>query len=323
MTGQPGLTIRRSGSVPSSIQRLSRWRGGIYSGRNTSSPMPSLRVAPGSGCAPTEDYLPPGLRSCRVTRRGKEIVSAKAITKSLMPPILVELIRPQRHAKPYSSWKQAREAAGSYSDRMVNDFRAKRSAGRKVDGSALLGSVLNLVAQMATSQSGLVVTDLGGATGDLGEDFIAAFPGSKYFVVENETMVRLMQGRSSVEFTQNIPPSCDIFYTSSTLQYLEYPMDVLRLGLDTAKQFVVLVRNSFSDTDAYHVQVSPLFNNGIGPIPTGFKNADISYPHRTLKESEVMALAASKGFECVARLEEASGALFGSYGKQLVFRRRT
>jgi hypothetical protein len=195
----------------------------------------SLRFTPGSRCELTNDIPTPNFRICQLTKMGKEIVSAKAIAKSLMPPILVELIRPQRHAKPYSSWRQASDAAGHYSDQMVNDFRAKRSAGRNVDGSALLGSLLNLAAHMATSQSGLVVTDLGGATGDLGEDFIAAFPGSKYFVVENATLVRLMQGRSSVEFSQNIPPSCDIFYTSSTLQYLEDPMGVLSLGLDTAK----------------------------------------------------------------------------------------
>lgn len=245
--------------------------------------------------------------------------AAKAVAKSLVPPIFLAALRAP---KSYSSWTEACAGAGSYSAKLVNEFRAKRSAGRTVDGSVLLGTPLGLVARMATSGPGLVVTDFGGATGDLGADFIAAFPGSRYVVVENETMVGLMQGASAVEFSTSIPSSCDIFYTSSTLQYLDDPLGVLAAGLDSARQFAVLVRNSFSDTDAYHVQTSPLFNNGSGPIPAGFQNTDITYPHRTVKEGEIMSLAASKGFECIARLEEWSGALMGSYGKQLIFRRR-
>ncbi len=249
------------------------------------------------------------------------MTSARIFLKSLTPPILVDALGLRSGPKTYPSWDEASRAAQSYSAKTVNEFRVKRSAGRLVDGSVLCASALSLVARMVPSTAGLTVTDLGGATGDLGADFLAAFPDAQFVVVENETLVELMQGRSKVQFSKQIPASCDIFYTSGTLQYLDDPMPVLAAGFDSAKQLVAVVHNSFSDVDLFHVQTSRLFANGMGPIPEGFSDQDISYPHRTLREDQIVALAVAKGFECISRISEIEGAIDGSYGKQLVFQR--
>jgi len=96
---------------------------------------------------------------------------------------------------------------------------------------------------------------------------------------------------------------------------------ILEKGFASAARFVVLVRNSFSETDQFSVQVSPLFDNGGGPLPAGYENQKISYPHRTISESKVEGVAKAQGFRLVARLDEYSGAIGESYGKQSIYER--
>lgn len=241
----------------------------------------------------------------------------KSRIKPFIPPILAVALQGSRTV---SSWEEACRSSNTYDTAQLNAFREARSAGRQVDGSLLAASVLGLLGLMIEDFTPSV-TDFGGATGDLGADFLQAFPKATYTVVETETMANLMHDKSAVQFATTVPVSCDIFYSSGTLQYLDDPLSVLAAGLESARRFVALVRNSFSEREIFQVQVSKLFDNGVGPIPTGFSNRNISYPHRTLKESAVVALAASKGFRCISRLEETSGALGESYGRQLVFER--
>ncbi|HWE72515.1 MAG TPA: hypothetical protein VG328_05090 [Stellaceae bacterium] len=223
-----------------------------------------------------------------------------------------------------SSWKDACEAADSYGAEIINKFRLDRSLGRQSDGSLLKNSVLGLVMSLLNKANPLV-TDFGGGTGDLGVDLRAVYPLATYTVVENPTMVELVGNElRGILFSNTIPPVCDIFFSSSTLQYLEDPEYLLKRGISTAHHAVVLVRNCFSDRVRFGVQKSALFDNGIGPIPPGWQNRQISYPHRTLIEKEVISTVESHGFTCVANLEEHSGAAMpGTYGRQLVFWRNS
>lgn len=190
---------------------------------------------------------------------------------------------------------------------------------RVADGSLLLGSVLNFTTLLANNAA-IAITDFGGATGDLGSDFLAAYPAARYTVVENPTLAALMLGRSPVNFATKAPAQCDIFYSSGTLQYLGDPMAVLAQGFSSARISVALARNSFSDAERFYVQKSRLFDNGGGPIPTGYTDQIISYPHRTLIEANVLRMAEKHGFRCIAALDE-NKTFPRSYGKQLVFLR--
>jgi putative methyltransferase (TIGR04325 family) len=244
----------------------------------------------------------------------------KRIIKSLLPPVITDMVRGSG-VKHFPTWSQACAHAGTYDADLVNRFRSDRHNLNTSNGTVLRENVLGLVV-MALNNDRLTITDFGGATGDLGEGFLKAYPSGRYVVVENPTLVRLMQGRTPVQYSLSMPDRCDVFFTSSTLQYLHEPMRILEAGLQSAKLAAVLARNSFSETDAFRVQQSNLFDNGIGPIPAGYDNVQITYPHRTIRESAVLDLAHAMGFRCVSRLEEASGSLEGSYGKQLVFLRQ-
>ena len=243
----------------------------------------------------------------------------KRVIKSLLPPVIVDAIRPKELRFP--TWGEVCAHAGGYDADLVNRFRSERHELNTVDPAILQGSVLGLVV-LALPQTSLTITDFGGATGDLGQAFLHAYPSSRYVVVENPTMVGLMRGKTPVQYTTDMPEHCDVFFTSSTLQYLDDPMKMLGEGLRSAKLAVILTRNSFSETETFRVQRSNLFDNGMGPIPPGYQNIQISYPHRTIRESAVLDLARGMGFRCVSRLEEASGSLMDSYGKQLVFLRQ-
>ncbi len=165
---------------------------------------------------------------------------------------------------------------------------------------------------------------LGGSVGELAEDFLRIYPEARCSVVENPTMVALMSSHPRIAFVTEIPPLCDIFFSSSTLQYIEKPYDVLEAGFASAKHAVVLTRNCFCERDGFRVQRTNLFRNGSGPIPPGFKDARVSYPHRTVKESEVHRIAARHDFECIARIDEPIEFGHGhqAYGAQIVFSKR-
>jgi putative methyltransferase (TIGR04325 family) len=247
-------------------------------------------------------------------------MALRSFVKSLMPPIIADFLRAGR---PLPSWQAAAAASVGYEDETLSSFKIKRAAQRKVDGSLLATNMLYLTA-LAVGKPDIAVTDLGGSVGDLGQDFLDAFPQATYTVVENPTIVRMLQGPGRVRFSEAVPAACDIFFTSGTLQYLEDPMAVMSRGFASAGYAAILARNSFCDVDLFRVQRSKLFDNGSGDIPDGYKNVNVSYPHRTLKEAIVREIAEKHGLRCIARIEDRSGVIPYRgivYGQQLVFMR--
>ena len=244
----------------------------------------------------------------------------KQALKELVPPILTTVIG-GRYTKRCATWEAARSKGTTYESNLLNKFRVDRHQLRKADSTLLDASILRMMVGIIQRED-LRLTDFGGATGDLGMEFARAFPDASVTVVENATLVSMMEKQTTINFAKEMPNECDIFYSSGTLQYIDSPMQVLRAGFQSAKCGVVLVRNSFSESEAFHIQTSRLFDNGVGPIPVGYRNERISYPHRSIRESEVLALARELGFELIARLEEVSGQRGDTYGKQLVFLRR-
>ena len=248
-------------------------------------------------------------------------MTLRSVLKGLTPPILVDLLRGGR---PYGSWSAARAAASSYEDKALNAFRVARRRRGSADGAVLRTNLLYLIA-LAWGKPDLSVVDFGGATGDVGVDFLAAFPRATYTVVENPAMVAMMKGQGPVSFVCTPPAECDIFFSSGTLQYTDDPLGILSAAFASARRCVILMRNSFADQDIYRVQRSRLFANGGGPIPEGYKDRAVSHPHRTIKEAAVIEMARRHSFRCVTRMEEGCTSALPYagkvYGMQLVFLR--
>jgi hypothetical protein len=236
--------------------------------------------------------------------------------KKIVPGTVIDLARGRRPV----TYDEAFGRSSGYTDDLLTRFRVERERGRQPKGeTGLLGQVVREL-----GPGPIEVTDFGGAAGELARDLVAAFPNVQCTVVENATMAALARTTPGVRFSAEIPPACDVFHSSCALFYVTQPMEQLELGFRSARRAVVLVRNCFCDTKLYRIQKSWLFDNGSGPIPAGFTNMRISYPHQTLNEGEILALAERLGFRCTLRQDDDDGVLPWRgmvYGRKLVFTR--
>jgi putative methyltransferase (TIGR04325 family) len=168
------------------------------------------------------------------------------------------------------------------------------------------------------------IVDFGGSTGELGESICNVLPDTQYTVVEHPVLVdrahRLQP--TPVSFMNAIPERCDIFFTGGTLQVIDDPYDLIETAFRTASKAVIFVRNCFSDREIVRVLHGRLFDNGSGPIPSGFANKRIRYAHRTIDERRLFQAAERHGFACIAQITENDGVLpywDVVYGRQLAF----
>ena len=112
--------------------------------------------------------------------------------------------------------------------------------------ASLLPSNLLYLTALGLKKPHISVVDFGGATGELGKEFQTLFPCSSFTVVETPTLVAMMHGKSSIQYVASLPASCDIFFSSGTLQYVEMPLDVVfvgRLRRNFGSQFVFQGKN--------------------------------------------------------------------------------
>jgi hypothetical protein len=205
------------------------------------------------------------------------------------------LRRLRRKAIPCRSWAEAVARSHSYEDAVLCDFRAARS-GRHVE--ACPPELLDVTGH---------VVDFGGGMGERARGIVAANPAARVTVVETPSMVARATPGDRVGFTSDIPAGFDIFYSNAALQYLEDPYALLRSVFDKRPHRVILVRNTFSEVDRFHVQRSRLFENGSGPLPSGFVDRDITYPHRTLRLSDVIAIAGGYSVTQLAEYDHLGG----------------
>lgn len=245
----------------------------------------------------------------------------RKFAKAVEPPVLAEH---RLGGRLYATWEAAKAAAGGYESELLNRFKVARVAGYEPEALSLEATLLGLVARTLGNPD-LVVTDLGGGAGELGDAFLATFREATYVVVENPALVKMLGGDRSVQFTTEMPPSCDIFFSSGTLQYLDDPSSAIDGAFSTARKAVVLARTSFSDEELFRVQRSRLYWHGRGPVPPGFSNVPITLPHRTVREQLVHQAAERHGFDCVATIAETDGVLpyrEKVYSRQIAFVRR-
>lgn len=245
-------------------------------------------------------------------------MSAKRIISACLPSYFVDRVRAKRSTRELAeqqqrdrdeieleragreatSWADAVQRAGHYDDQTLTEFRLARSRAFVPDGTLLRGNVLGLVAAIF-GKPDISVTDFGGSTGELGRDFTAQYPSARFTVVDVPALVVRCENLGGLSFATDVPDTCDIFYSSGTLQYLESPMEALERGMKSAKAFVILRRNHFADKIIFDIQRPWLWENGDGPVPEGFPNAPISYPRQTLVEADVTTLASRLGFTCI------------------------
>lgn len=250
----------------------------------------------------------------------------RQIARTISPaPVRAAVSEWRKREKLFWSWARASAAAkGDYSGADLTAFRVERS--RQIIGSEeqFVEPSAELLSTMYAASGRFV--DFGGSAGEACAVLQRKFPEWSFAVVETEAMASAARGlRPSISFLDEMPDQFDVFYSSGTLQYLGNPEEVWRQALTRTTQFAYLARNAFSKRKRFTVQTSRLFDNGAGPVPEGFDDMPISYPHQTLSESAMIKIAAKAGFELIARVADRNGGVTGTngkvYGADLLFKR--
>ena len=230
----------------------------------------------------------------------------KRFLKCILPKWLVRLVREHANTRTYPTWNAAKQAAEATYDRaFLSEFRARRAQLNKGIHPTIPAVLTECVALFGAD---IRIADFGGGTGDFGEALLALHPSVNYTVVESEVMVTAMAAAdSAVTFASQMPVSCDVFFSSCTIPYLDDPFGVLEMGFNSAAKACVVARNSFADVEIYRVQIARLFSNGAGKVPEGYTDQFLRYAHRTAREADIIALAKKHGFLLSKKFPDESG----------------
>jgi putative methyltransferase (TIGR04325 family) len=225
--------------------------------------------------------------------------------------------------KKHSSWGAACQAAkATYEADYVTAFRIERSRGILGKEEEYLRPSQEL---MSIERNGVFV-DFGGSAGELLAVLQRRSTAASFVVVETPVMVKAAAAlRPLITFSCELPDHIDVFHSSGTFQYLEDPYALWEQALRKTTGYAFLARNTFSEDEQFRVQHSMLFSNGAGPIPQGFKDGVVRYPHRTVSERRIIEAAAEAGFGLVKRISDRNaGQVQGAkdmYGADLLFKR--
>lgn len=253
--------------------------------------------------------------------------------KDFLPPILVRFAKKTAgfsDSKEYATYDEALKhcsVKGYENEELCNMVADKTVILRErifskpyevKPSDAYTASVIN---NFAVSYPGrtIKILDIGGACGAHYFESRRLISGNirmNWLVVETEQMVRSALdknlGNGELGFISTINkagPDTDIIYSSSTLHYVPDPYDFTKAILKTGANQIFLTRMMFNenDRDFITVQRSFLSDNGPGPMPAGYKNRIIKYPHTTLSFPKLNSLMAENGYEPEWIFDELTG----------------
>ncbi|WP_409602001.1 methyltransferase, TIGR04325 family [Brevundimonas sp.] len=138
----------------------------------------------------------------------------------------------------------------------------------------------------------LRVLDFGGAFGTAYHMVRHALPGDyQWAVVETPTFARLgvTEDHPGLRLFDSIDDAVawlgdvDLLYSSGAIQYLPDPLGTLDRLLEVRPACTAWLRTAFStESEVVVLQSSRLADNGPGPLPAQFKDAEVHYPRTYL-----------------------------------------
>lgn len=101
----------------------------------------------------------------------------------------------------------------------------------------------------------------------------------------------------------------DFLHSSSTLQYVPDPYQCLQELLQLKANFLFFNRMMFNenDSDFITVQKSHFSGNGPGPLPQGYTDKLIAYPHTTISFKKFNTMLLNSGYHLEWIFEESTG----------------
>jgi putative methyltransferase (TIGR04325 family) len=163
---------------------------------------------------------------------------------------------------------------------------------------------LSLLAAFHSLDQTRTVIDFGGAAGIhffLSKSFVPNL--RSWTVIETKAMVEQQEqnGEEKLKFCTMgdlvfDDLDCDLLYLSSSLQYVEDPIQTLNQLIRIRPKLILISRTPFNqkDTKAIFTQTSRLSSNGPGPLPSEYKDCKIQYEVNVPNYRQVVQMLENK-----------------------------
>jgi putative methyltransferase (TIGR04325 family) len=256
--------------------------------------------------------------------------------RDFLPPIVRKVYRTVRRGRAetnhtYSSFQEALRACGKgyEEEELTRVVLGKTLAYKKslevashatVSATEAFGmlSMAHLLTHSEAASRRITVLDLGGACGAHYFAFKRFFGDRirfRWLVVETPTMCRLAEPLRNDElaFFDSLPAALrsgenpDLLHVSGVLQFVEHPYVMLDLLVKSGAPYLFFNRMAFTAkaNDVIGVRRSMLSANGIGPLPPGIRDGEVSYPYVVLARRKFDSFLDS--YETVVQFEDNTG----------------
>lgn len=253
--------------------------------------------------------------------------------KDFVPPVLIRFSRQIAGFsgnREYSSYQDAEKlcTAGAYENKELCNMIAEKTV---IHRNGLMKKpyqiyATNVFLAAAVSQhlqrhsaKSINILDIGGACGAHYFEIRRLIPENvslNWFVVETGQMVKSALANKLdndelhfMESLEEFKDNAEFIHSSSTLHYVPDPYGFTNVILSKKPATLLFNRMTFNQNnrDFITIQKSFLSDNGPGPLPKGYKNKIIRYPHITLSYEKFNSMITDNGYKPEWVFEELTG----------------
>ena len=221
--------------------------------------------------------------------------------------------------KTFSTYEEAlkyceAKTEGAYESVILSNYRFRKTNNFLNSGGNLLAApsmpllmfAINYYLKKANKITPELI-DFGGACGESLIFLHKIFSDEIYersWIIESPQIVKESKNwefAKNIKFTSNLNEiisknTIDIFFTSSCIQYLKNPLEILSQVAESNISLVVLTRNHFSSKNEIRAQISYLSENGIGSHLNEYKDNLIYYPNTSIDPKKVIDIFVKNGY---------------------------
>jgi hypothetical protein len=237
----------------------------------------------------------------------------KKILKQLIPPIIFSFIKNKTNNQIYSTYAEAlKDCQGGYESTDLVDIVVEKnkrfSSSIKNNPILDLGTLRTIIGiGLVKNKSKLSVIDFGGAGGfhytlakiALGNETVL-----NWSVVETTAMMKKakqlenneLKFYNSIHLAQKELVNVDLVFTSGALHCCPNPTESLEQLININAKYIFITRTAFnnSNSEIISTQISNLSENGVGPLPIGYKNKKFKYPVTFISKALVESMLSKK-----------------------------
>ena len=247
-----------------------------------------------------------------------------------------------RFNKSFSSYEEAlrfceKKTKGAYESEILSEYRFRttniflENEGNilALPSMPLLMFALNYYLRKENSRAPGII-DFGGACGVSLIFLHKIFSDEIYeksWIIESPQIVKESKNwefAKDIKFASNLNEiisknNIDIFFTSSCIQYLKNPFEILTQVAESNISLVVLTRNHFSSKNKIRAQISFLSENGSGSHLKEYKDNLIYVPNTSIDQRKVIDLFVKNGYSILINTRNISELNKSDQGGDLIF----